>query len=86
MKIEKLKDNQAQISMFMKINELIDAHNATQPDETKDLTFEEALVFFKAGKKIGRKDWMIEDYLCKDCGVARAYFHMLENDWRVLDE
>ncbi len=65
-----------------KINELIDAHNDKQP---KDMTFEEALVHFKAGKKIKRMFWLPNAYLSQERDENLSSDDMLSDDWRVME-
>ncbi len=65
-----------------KINELIDAHNDKQP---KDMTFEEALVHLRNGKKIGRRLWTKESYFDKEDTGQMCTIHLINNDWRVIE-
>lgn len=72
--------------MQFAINHLIDAHNAKQPEQPKDMTFEEALVHFKAGKRIGRKIWKQDQYFNKlDDLDEMTCVHVLCDDWRVIE-
>jgi hypothetical protein len=71
-----------------KINELIDAHNGNQvirAFDSKDLTFEEALVHFRKGKKIGRKNWIISGYFNQQMEDRVDIEDINSNDWRVIE-
>jgi len=72
------------VAMQAKINELIDAHNANHSEQYKDMTFEEALVHFKAGKKIRRDEWPHSWYISKDGGEFVGS-DINKNDWRVCE-
>ena len=85
MKIEKLMENTGSIKMFMKINELIDAHNANQTEQPKDMTFEEALVHYRSGKKIGRSTWSKDCYFNENSEDLFEVFDLNANNWRVIE-
>mgnify|MGYP001571670283 CR=1 FL=1 len=67
------------------INKLIDAYNQTAIGCQPDLTFEEALLHYKAGKKIGRKIWDLDEYFdMQDSDDIRTE-NFNYNDWRVIE-
>lgn len=73
------------VDMQIKINELIDAYNKNQLEDDSMMTFEEALVHFRNGKKIGRKKWAFEDYFDSTCATEIGVWNLIENDWRVIE-
>ena len=49
------------------------------------MKFEDALAALKNGKKIKRKPWKSDQYICLENGDNLPIYYVLEDDWEIVE-